>query len=147
MAERVFRAEIEIAREAGDVFVWIADYRNVPRVLDGVSRWEPVGTASTGRGARFAVKLQALGLSLDDTLVLDEWDEPRAIHWRSEDSPVSGGWRFDPVAGGTEVTMTVGYQPPGGFVGGLVAGRVDGFARARLQQALERMKAILEGER
>jgi uncharacterized membrane protein len=146
MSVRRFTARIQIARPPGDVFAWVADHRNVPRVLEGVDRWEPLGDRATGRGARFDVSMRALGLPLENVLVLDTWEEPSAIGWRSESGlvPQAGGWRFEPRPGGTEVALTISYEPPGGAVGGLVAGRVDGVVRGRLQQALERMKAVLE---
>ena|SRR5438034_3310261 len=147
MGERRFSAVIDIAREPRDVFAWVADHRNVPRVLEGVSRWEPLSGRDRGRGARFDVAMTALGFPLSNVLVLDTWDEPAEIGWRSESGPVaqSGRWRFRAVPAGTEVTLTIRYVPPGGAVGGLVAARVDGLVRARLERALERIKAILEG--
>src|SRR5205807_5069393 len=118
----------------------------VPAVLEGVERWRPLGAATHGVGTRFDVSMRALGLPLENVLVLDRWDEPRAIGWRSESGPIaqSGGWRFEPRPGGTEVTLTIAYEPPGGAVGGLLAGRVDGLVRGRLEAALRRMKAALE---
>jgi hypothetical protein len=148
MAEHRIDARVEIAREPGDVFAWVADHRNVARVLEGVSRWEPLSGRDRGRGARFDVAVGAMGLRLESVLVLDTWDEPRAIGWRSESGPVAqaGTWRFAPANGGTAVTLAIRYLPPGGPLGSLLAGQVDGLARARLEQALGRMKAILEAE-
>jgi uncharacterized membrane protein len=150
VALRRFSARIVIARERLDVFAWVSDHRNVPSVLEGVDRWEPLGDPSVGVGARFDVSMRALGLPLENVLVIDRWEEPRAIGWRSESGLIaqSGGWRFAPRAGGTEVVLTIGYEPPGGAIGGLLAGSVDGVVRSRLQRALERMRGILEtGER
>lgn len=146
MAPRRFTARTVIARPPADVFAWVADPRHVPEVLEGVDRWEPLGDRTAGVGARFDVSMRALGVPLDSVLVLDRWDEPRAIGWRSESGLIaqSGGWRFEPRGAGTEVSLTIGYEPPGGALGGLVAGRVDGAVRQRLQRALERMKAVLE---
>jgi hypothetical protein len=148
MAQRSFSASVPIAREPADVFAWVADHRNVPGVLEGVERWEPLGPRTRGRGARFDVSMRALGLPLEDVLVLDRWEEPSAIGWRSESGLLaqSGSWRFAPRPGGTDVTLTIAYEPPGGAVGGLLAGRVDGVVRDRLKRALERMKAVLERE-
>ncbi len=148
MPERRFSASVEIAREPADVFAWVADHRNVPRALDGITRWEPLGSRTRGRGARFDVAMDVLGVSLHNVLVLDRWEEPGAIEWRSESGlvPQSGEWRFQPAAAGTMVTLTIRYTAPGGVVGGLVAGRLDGPVRARLGRALARMKEILEGE-
>ena len=144
---RRFSASTVIARDPAAVFAWVADHRHVPAVLEGVERWEPLGAATGGVGARFDVSMRALGLPLENVLVIDRWEEPRAIGWRSETGPIaqSGAWRFEPRRGGTEVTLTIGYEPPGGAVGGLIAGRVDGLVRGRLEAALRRMKAALEG--
>lgn len=146
MPDRRFSARIMIAREPSRVFAWVADHRNVPRVLEGVSRWEPLGARDRGQGARFKVAMRALGMPLENVLVLDTWDEPRAIGWRSEAGLIAqtGGWLFEPQAEGTRVTLTICYQPPGGVVGDLLAGQVDRLVRGRLQAALERMKDILE---
>ena|SRR5947209_5688877 len=146
MAERRFSAATEIARDPRDVFAWVADHRNVPRVLEGVSRWEPLSATDRGRGARFDVAVGALGLRLETVLVLDVWDEPREIGWRSESGPFpqSGRWRFEPAPEGTEVTLAIRYRPPGGALGGLLAGQVEGLAQGRLRAALERMRAMLE---
>jgi carbon monoxide dehydrogenase subunit G len=147
MAARRFTARTVIARPPADVFAWVADPRHVALVLEGVDRWEPLGERTTGVGARFDVSMRALGLPMENVLVLDRWDEPRAIGWRSESGLVAqtGGWRFEPRGTGTEVALTIGYEPPGGALGGLVAARVDGIVRQRLVRALERMKDVLEG--
>jgi uncharacterized membrane protein len=146
MAVRRFSARVVIARPAAEVFAWVADPRHVALVLDGVDRWEPLDDRATGVGARFDVSMRALGLPLENVLVLDRWDEPRAIGWHSESGLVaqSGGWRFEPRGDGTEVTLTIGYDPPGGPLGGLLAARVDGMVRDRLQRALERMRDRME---
>jgi uncharacterized membrane protein len=146
MAVRRFSAHVVIARPAAEVFAWVADPRHVALVLDGVDRWEPLDDRATGVGARFDVSMRALGFPLENVLVLDRWDEPRAIGWRSESGLVaqSGGWRFEPRGDGTEVTLTIGYDPPGGPLGGLLAARVDGVVRDRLQRALERMRDRME---
>ena len=146
MASRRFSAHILIARSAPDVFAWVADYRNLPAVLEGVDRWEPLGKRTSGPGARFDASMRALGLPLENVLVLDTWEEPAAIGWRSESGliPQEGGWRFEPRPGGTEVSLTIGYDPPGGALGGFLAGRVDWVVRERLRRALERMRDALE---
>ena len=146
MPDRRFSARILIAREPSSVFAWVADHRNVPRVLEGVSRWEPLGARDRGQSARFKVAMRALGMPLENVLALDTWDEPRAIGWHSESGLIAqtGGWLFEPQPGGTRVTLTICYQPPGGVVGDLLAGQVDRLVRGRLQAALERMKDILE---
>jgi uncharacterized membrane protein len=146
MAARRFTARTVIARPAADVFAWVADPGHVPLVLEGVERWQPLDGRAGGVGARFDVRVRALGVAAETVLVLDRWEEPRVIGWRSESGPVahSGGWRFAPRGAGTEVALAIDYEPPGGVLGGLVAARVDGVLRERLQRALERMRDLLE---
>lgn len=148
MAARRLAARTEIARPPAEVFAWVADHRNVTGVLDGVERWEPIGPLPYGVGARFTVRVTAAGLRLDTLLVLDRWDEPRAIGWHSLSGPVrqTGGWRFTARRAGTQVDLDIAYEPPGGALGGLVAGRVEGVVRQRLQEALERMRYALEDD-
>ena len=146
MAPRWFTARTSIDRPPGDVFAWVADYRNVPRVLDGVERWEALGDRTRGVGARFDVSMRALGLPLENVLVLDRWAEGRAIGWRSERGLIAqtGSWRFEPHGEGTDVTLTISYEAPGGALGGLLAARADDVVRRRLEAGLERMKEQLE---
>lgn len=134
-----------IAALPEDVFDFMADYRNVRRALDGVTRWQPRGRA-TGLGARFDVEMTVVGLPLSGVLVLDRWDRPREIGWKSESGMVRqrGGWRFTPGAGGTEVQLLISYEPPGGALGNLAAGPLGGIVRRRLERALERTAELLE---
>lgn len=146
MAACWFTARTTIDRPPGDVFAWVADYRNVRRVLDGVERWQPLGDRTRGVGARFDVSMRALGLPLENVLVLDRWAEARTIGWRSESGliPQSGSWRFEPHGTGTDVTLAISYEAPGGAVGELLAARADGIVRRRLDEGLERMKELVE---
>jgi uncharacterized membrane protein len=124
----------------------VSDYHNAARVLQGVTRWNPVGFKTRGEGARFDVAMRALGLPLENVLVIDTWREPHAIAWHSETGPIpqAGGWSFRERDGGTEVTLSIAYEPPAGQVGAAVAARVDGTVRRRLMKALQRMKREME---
>ena len=143
---RVFTASVTVAVPPRRAFDFIADHRNVRRVLDGITRWEPLGP-DQGLGARFDVEMRSFGIPLRNVLVLDRWDEPQELGWRSESGLIeqSGGWRLKPRRGGTEIELRIAYNPPGAALGNLIAGRADALVRRRLETALERMKAELEG--
>jgi uncharacterized membrane protein len=147
MAERRFSARVRVDRPPEDAFEWVSDYRNAATVLEGVTRWKPVGFKTRGAGARFDVAMRALGFPLESVLVIDTWRKPHAISWHSETGLVwqAGGWSFRPRNGGTEVTLTIAYQPPAGQVGAALAGRLDGVVRKRLQRALHHLKQEVEG--
>jgi ribosome-associated toxin RatA of RatAB toxin-antitoxin module len=143
---RRFRARTFIRRDPRAVFDFIADYRNVPRVLEGVSRWEPIGRKTRGVGARYRVEMRTLGIPLGAVLRLDGWRRPEQISWMSEDGLISqsGGWTFTPREDGVELELEMAYSPPAAALGDLVAGRVEGLVKRRLSKALERIRTELE---
>ena len=146
MATRRFEASVAMDVSPEAVFDWIADYRNVPRVVDGISRWEPSGRQTTGRGARFDVEMKTLGVPLANELELVDWDRPRRIGWRSRSGLIKqeGGWTIVKRRDGVAVTLRIEYEPPAAAVGNLLAGPVEALARRRLQQALQRIAEELE---
>jgi len=115
-------------------------------VLEGVSRWEPAGTKTTGIGARYNVEMQALGLPLRSVLRLNRWRRPHEIGWVSESGQIKqeGGFTFEKVKDGVRIELRIAYEPPASFIGGAIAGRLDWVIRGRLQKALERIRDLLE---
>ncbi len=115
-------------------------------VLDGVSKWEPVGTKTRGVGARYNVELVAFGLPLENVLRLDRWERPEEIGWVSESGLIKqdGGFRFEKVPAGVRIELRIAYEPPASFVGAALARPLDGMVRERLKKALERIRDRLE---
>jgi uncharacterized membrane protein len=149
MARREFKAQVTVKVPPERAFDYFADYRHVAAVLDGVSRWEPVGSKTNGIGARYNVEMQALGLPLKSVLRLNRWRRPHEIGWVSESGLIKqvGGFTFKKVKDGVLIELRIAYEPPGSFVGVAVAGRLDWVIRGRLQKALERIRTVLEVER
>ena len=81
-------------------FDYFADHTHVAGVLDGVSRWEPIGTKTRGVGARYDVEMVALGLPLANVLRLDRWRRAQEIGWVSESGVIQqrGGFTFKKTA-------------------------------------------------
>jgi uncharacterized membrane protein len=144
---REFSARTHVDRPPADVFDFIADYRNVPRVLEGVSRWEPLGRRTRGAGARYNVEMRTLGVPLSAVLKLSEWRRPERIAWVSEEGliPQRGGWTFTPRGSGVDLELKMAYEPPAAALGNFIAGRVERLVRRRLERALARIRAELEG--
>lgn len=136
-----------IAAPPEKVFDYFADHRHVARVLDGVSRWEPLGAQTQGVGARYSVEMLALGFPLRTVLRLDRWRRPHEIAWVSESGLIKqrGGFTFAAAPGGaTRVVLRIEYTPPASLLGAAVASRLDGFVRRRLKLAMERIRETLE---
>ena len=146
MATREFSAAVTVKCSPERAFDYFADHRHVAAVLDGVTKWAPIGSKSEGVGARYEVQMVALGFPLKSVLRLNRWRRPRAIGWVSEKGIVKqeGGFNFTKVKGGVHIVLRIAYTPPGAILGAAVAGRLDGVVRGRLQKALERIRDVLE---
>ena len=141
-----FGAGVTVKTTPERAFDYFADHRHVAEVLEGVSRWEPIGPRSKGIGARYQVEMVALGLPLKNVLRLDRWRRPYEIGWASESGLVKqeGGFMFREVAGGVRIELRVVYEPPASVIGAAVARRMDSLVRRRLEHALERIRDVLE---
>jgi uncharacterized membrane protein len=146
MAKVEFTAEVTVKCPPERAFDYFADYRHVAGVLEGVTRWEPIGPKSTGTGARFVVEMVALGVPLESVLRLNKWRRPREIGWISESGVMrqEGGFTFKKVPGAVHIELRVGYEPPASFIGAAVARRLDWTVKRRLTAALERIREKLE---
>jgi hypothetical protein len=141
-----FAAAVSVKTTPERAFDYFADHRHVAEVLEGVSRWDPVGAQTTGVGARYRVEMSAFGVPLRNVLRLSRWHRPHEIAWVSESGLIKqeGGFRFREVAGGVRIELRIAYQPPASAIGAAVARQMDGLVRRRLEHALERIREVLE---
>jgi hypothetical protein len=146
MAQLELTAEVTIRCSPGAAFDYFADHRHVAAVLEGISRWTPMGAKSKGVGALYEVEMVALGLPLKSVLRLNRWRRPREIGWVSESGLIKqeGGFTFTEVDGGVHIVLRIAYRPPAAMLGAAVAGRLDWMVRRRLQVALDRIRDTLE---
>jgi uncharacterized membrane protein len=146
MARLEFSADVVVKCSPERAFDYFADHRHVAAVLDGVKKWEPIGTKTRGIGARYNVEMVALGLPLESVLRLDRWRRPREIGWVSESGMIKqeGRFTFTEVPGGVHIVLSIAYTPPASILGAAVAGRLDRLVRRQLQSALERIRDGLE---
>lgn len=146
MARLGFEAAVTVKCSPERAFDYFADHRHVAAVLEGVSRWEPIGAKSRGAGARYNVEMIAIGLPLKSVLRLDRWRRPHEIGWVSESGLIKqeGGFTFTRVDEGVRIELRIAYVPPAASVGAAIAGRLDSAVRHRLKRALERIRDTLE---
>ncbi|HKC20825.1 MAG TPA: SRPBCC family protein [Candidatus Dormibacteraeota bacterium] len=146
MARLEFAAEVSVKTTPERAFDYFADHRHVAEVLEGISRWEPIGAKMTGVGARYQVEMTAFGVPLKNVLRLSRWRRPHEIAWVSESGLIKqdGGFTFRELAGGVRIELRIAYQPPASVLGAAVAHRMDGLVRRRLEHALERIREVLE---
>jgi Polyketide cyclase / dehydrase and lipid transport len=141
-----FISAVDVRTSPERAFDYFADHRHVAEVLEGVTRWEPIGGQTRGLGARYEVEMHALGFPLASVLRLDRWNRPAEIGWVSESGLIAqrGGFTFQPADGGVRIELRISYEPPGWVIGAVVARRMDSAVRRRLDRALQKIKKVLE---
>ena len=146
MARLEFSSAIDVKTTPERAFDYFADHRHVADVLEGVTRWQPIGAGTQGVGARYDVEMVTFGLPLRNVLRLNLWRRPEAIGWVSESGLVKqeGGFRFTRTDEGVRIELHIGYEPPASVLGAAVAHRFDNLVRARLKRALARIRDLLE---
>ncbi len=146
MARLEFSAAVDVKTTPERAFEYFADHRHVAQVLEGVSKWDPIGTKTRGIGARYKVEMQVLGLPLNNVLRLNRWREPHEIGWVSESGLIKqeGNFTFDATESGVRIALHIAYEPPGAFAGAALARRLDGMVRGRLERSLGQIRTKLE---
>jgi hypothetical protein len=146
MARFEFKSEVTARCSRERAFDYFADHHHVAQVLEGVSRWDPVGPKTQGVGARYNVEIVAFGLPLRSVLRLNRWRRPEEIGWASESGLIKqdGGFTFQEAPAGVRIEMHIAYEPPASFVGAALARPLDRMVRERLKRALERIRDKLE---
>jgi uncharacterized membrane protein len=141
-----FDAAVDVRTTPERAFDYFADHRHVAQVVEGVTRWVPIGDKTRGVGARYDVEMVTFGVPLRNVLRLDRYRRPSVIGWISESGLIKqqGGFRFVPTDRGVRIELRIAYEPPASFVAAAVARRFDSAVRRRLQEALERIRDVLE---
>jgi uncharacterized membrane protein len=146
MARLEFSAAVTVKCPPDRAFDWFADYRHVAEVLEGISRWEPIGPKTRGVGARYNVEMRALGVPLKSVLRLNRWRRPHEIGWASISGLIKqeGRFTFNEVDGGVHIELRISYEPPAAFIGAAIAKRLESVVKGRLESSLERIRDKLE---
>jgi uncharacterized membrane protein len=123
------------------VYAFWSNYENFPLFMSHVREVEDLGS---GR-SRWSVSGPG-GLPIEWNAVLTQ-QGPDGIAWRSEPGSMlenAGVIRFTPSGSGTRVDLRFCYHPPAGGAGQAVAELLGSDPRAKLNEDLGRMKALLE---
>jgi uncharacterized membrane protein len=137
------RESVTIARPPAEVFAAWRDPATLARLMPHVERIE-----ATGDGRTHWVMRGPAGVTL-------EWDaetiaevEPERIAWRTLPGAAvasAGSVQFRPFGEhGTEVHVTLQYDPPGGKAGAALVWLWGDSPQSQLREDLRRFKAVLE---
>jgi uncharacterized membrane protein len=127
----------------GRVYEFWSDYENFPLFLSGVQEVRDLG----GGRSHWVVKGPG-GIPIEWDSVLTEQVPGETIAWRSRPGSMlehAGVVRFRPEGDGTRVDLRFCYNPPAGGAGRAVVELLGADPRAKLNDDLGRLKAVLEG--
>ena len=107
---------VMIRRDVADVWALVEDVSRYPDFFRGVTRWQPCSEQMTGVGACFRVLMQVGSIEAGGTICTTEWEAGERISWRAQRGiDQRGSWRLESVAGGTRLTLQVGFSLAGPF--------------------------------
>jgi uncharacterized membrane protein len=143
----VARATVTVTVRApvAAAFDFVAEPSNTPRFMTGITRYEPMGGQSRGKGARFDSRAVVVGKAFDVELEVTDWKENEVMVATSRKGPkTQGTWAFEEFDDGTtDVTLLYEYELP--MVFRFVPG-VNGIIEANLEKSLQKLKKLLEAE-
>jgi uncharacterized protein YndB with AHSA1/START domain len=138
------QARTTIAAAPGAVFECLADYKQAEIFIEGLEQLTPLGSQTTGEGARFDAVLDVGVRTLRTTIGISSLEPPHGITWSSAaDQGQSLTFELSQGSSGTAVSLTVTYERPGGVAGALLAPFVEHTVQHRATVALERLREHL----
>jgi uncharacterized membrane protein len=143
----IVKRSIDIAAPQQQVFDYVADHRNVPTFLRGVSHFRCINGKDHGLGSKFSWKLNVHGLGFEADFEVVEYQPSEWMAAETTRGPRSfSSWRLRTnESGGTEATFAVGYEWPNiplvRFLGKPV---VEREIAALIESSLKQLKSILE---
>jgi uncharacterized membrane protein len=133
---------LSIVAPVEQVYGFWTNYENFPLFMSNVR-----AVTDLGGGRSHWVVSGPAGVPVEWNAVMTQDTPNEAIAWRSEPGSTlenAGIIRFRPEGAGTRVDFRLCYNPPGGSAGAAVAELFGADPRAKLNEDLGRMKALLE---
>ena len=136
------RVHVHIEAPVERVYAFWTNYENFPLFMSNVRT-----VADLGGGRSHWVVSGPAGVPVEWNAVMTQDTPNEAIAWRSEPGSTlenAGVIRFRSEGTGTRIDFRLCYNPPGGSAGAAVAELFGADPRAKLNEDLGRMKALLE---
>ena len=143
-----FKTSLVICRPVEDVFTFVSNYRNSPRWVSGALEHTKVSVGPIGVGTVIRTTGRAMGLRIEAMRIVTAYEPYTRYAFRSEyqQMPIITTFLFEPVRGGTLLTVVVEGEPTG--LVKAAAPLVLGTIRQQFEDDLRRLKSLLEeGER
>jgi uncharacterized membrane protein len=127
------------------VFAYVDDHRNTTKYMKDLTRWQPNGAVTHGKGARFAVAMKAGPKLLESTVLITQWTENKVIAWVSESGfKQTGKWAFTAKGGGTEAVFDMEYEFGGGLAGKVLGKAAEPIVKMNIESSVDELKKQTE---
>lgn len=141
-----YKASVQTPHPPGEVFAYLSDFSTAAEWDPGVLQAEQLGDAPLAAGSEFRLVADFLHRRATITYTIVEYDPPRAVTFRGENSSVVSLDRitFEPSGGGTRITYDAELALKGPFK---LADPLLALAFKRVgDRALEGMRKSLRAE-
>jgi uncharacterized membrane protein len=138
---------VHINRPAADVFDFLLDLSNHPRVAGGIKAVRGVEDGPLALGRRYSQTSTILGQTIDVAVEVISCERGRELGLKAVSGllPITRTFRLDALSeGATDLTFAVDAEPTKGMR--LMMPIVERTAREQITTTLERLKAVLEAE-
>jgi uncharacterized membrane protein len=135
----------DIAAPVKAVFDYVDEHSNTTKYMKDLTKWNPVGPNSHGKGAKFAVAMKAGPMTLSSVVDITTWTQNTAIGWTSvEGFKQKGKWTFTSRGDGTKATFDMEYELPGGIAGRMVSRVAEPIVRGNIEQSVRNLRSQVE---
>jgi uncharacterized protein YndB with AHSA1/START domain len=139
-----FKTSLVIRRPVEDVFAFVSNYQNSARWVTGAMEHTKVSTGPIGVGTVIRTTGWAMGLRIEATRIVTAYEPYSRYAFKSEyrQVPLTTTFLFEPIQGGTRLTVVVEGEPTGLFKAATPF--ILGTIRQQFEGDLRRLKALLE---
>jgi uncharacterized membrane protein len=136
------RKSLTINRSANELYTYWRNLENLPIFMKHVKAVHDLGN---GRSHWVVEALQNMEMEWDAQITEDRTNE--MIAWETlpgAELQNSGYVKFIPTAHGTEVSVSIHYDPPGAMLGRLAGGAVKFIAEQQIKEEIRNFKRLME---
>ena len=139
-----FKTSLVIRRPVEDVFTFVSNYQNSPRWVSGALEHTKVSAGPLGVGTVIRTTGRTMGLRIEATRIVTAYEPYGKYAFKSEyqQIPITTTFLFEPIQGGTRLTVVVEGEPSGLFT--VAMPLVLGSIRQQFEGDLRRLKTLLE---
>jgi len=136
---------IVINRPIAEVFAFVANFENHPKWESNFQKVKLLASTPAGVGTTYQCELKLPGQTATSKFEITEYEVNKRIAFEAEPAgpaKPNGSFRFEPVAGGTKITLLPRPEFRGFFK--LLEPMMAGYVRKQNREHLSKLKRLLE---